>query len=620
MLRASMSTVGSPPSVRTYSFGTYELDRTGELRKFGTHIRLQNKPFLLLLALVERPGEMITRAELQKRLWPDTFVNFDESLNIAVKKVRIALCDNPDSPAFVETVPGQGYRFIASVGWLGEDLRVTVPDTIRFNSHPPPRWRRRSVAAVAAALAVITAAIALLMPSPSPRVFHSLAVLPFENLSVDQGQDYFVDGVTDELITDVARGSELRITSRTSIMQYKNIHRPMREIARELGVDAVLEGSVRRDGNHVHITAQLIDARTDTHVWAGSYDADSSDIGPVQNELAQTVIRKTGVAVRAISRPRKPINPEARDAYLLGRFYLSSGDIAKGRESFQKAIALQPDYAQAWSGLSTSYGAEGVIGTAPPAEVRAQQEAAARKALELDDSLAEAHKDMAVFYYFYKWDWPNAERESARAVELNPSYAEGHHIRGYVMQTLNRRDEAMREEKTAFELDPSRLSSIFTALIRAHQFDAAVKDAQMRVESHSDYANLHAGLAACYWLNGMDKEAAKELEIALRLNGNKDAALKVHRAFERGGYPAVLELQLSEAKDQAKSRYVPPMKFANLYADLKEKDQTLHYLEAAYEARSPSLVHLQSNPHLEFVHSEPRYRAIVEKLHMPPAY
>src|ERR1051326_4850301 len=189
MLRASMSTVGSPPSVRTYSFGTYELDRTGELRKFGTHIRLQNKPFLLVLALVGRRGEMITRVELQKRLWPDTFVNFDESLNIAVKKVRIALCDNPDSPAFVETVPGQGYRFIASVGLMGEDLRVTVPDTIRFNSHPPPRWRRRSVAAVVAALAVIIAAIALLMPSPSPRVFHSLAVLPFDNLSVDHGQD-----------------------------------------------------------------------------------------------------------------------------------------------------------------------------------------------------------------------------------------------------------------------------------------------------------------------------------------------------------------------------------------------------------------------------------------------
>ncbi len=279
-------------------------------------------------------------------------------------------------------------------------------------------------------------------------------MLPLENLSGDPAQDYFADGMTDELITILAKNSGLRVISRTSAMQYKKAHRPLPDIARELGVDGILEGSVGRFGGRVHVNVQLVHAPSDTHVWAESYDRDLSDVSALQNELARTIARQVGLTVSVSASPQRRISPEAHDAYLLGRYYWFAEDYKKSGQYFQKAIDLQPDYAAAWSGLADYYGAIAVTGQARPEAVMPQAEEAARRAVALDDSLPEAHNSLAAIYLFYRWDWERAERESARTVELNPNFAEGHHLRGYVLQTLNRTDEALQEQKKAMELDP----------------------------------------------------------------------------------------------------------------------------------------------------------------------
>jgi tetratricopeptide (TPR) repeat protein len=356
-------------------------------------------------------------------------------------------------------------------------------------------------------------------------------------------------------------------------------------------------------------------------LWAESYDRDLKDISYLQGELAQTIAKQVGLSASPGPTREKSINPAAHEAYLLGRYYWFGGPLEKSRQFFQEAIDVQPDYAEAWSGLAHYYGAIGATGTGPASSVIAQVEAAARKSVELDDSLPEGHSAMAGLYYFYKWDWERAERESARAIELNPSYAEGHHLRGYILQTLNRTDEALQEQKKSKELDPfARPWVMVNALIDARQFDAALKDARIRSEHQPDSAGVHEILSNAYWMKGMEQEASTELELSLILGGEKDAAAKVHNAFQRGGFRAVLELRLDELKQRAKRGYVSPMSFAELYGALRRKEETLRFLEASYEEHSPQLVHIQSNAVFDFLHSEPRYQTIVKNMGLTPAY
>jgi len=284
-------------------------------------------------------------------------------------------------------------------------------------------------------------------------------------------------------------------------MQYKKAQRPVRDIARELGVDGILEGSVGRSGGRVHVNTQLIYAPSDTHIWAESYDRDLQDVGSLQTELAQTIARQVGLRVSAPASPQRRISPEAHDAYLMGRYYWFAGNYEKSRESFQKAISLQGDYAAAWSGLADSYLATGLMGGGARREaVAAPGEEAARKAVVLDDSLAEAHNTMAAYYFFYLWDWAHAEQESARALELNPGFAEGHHVRAYVLQALNRTDEALQEEKKAMELDPfARPCELTRALIHARRFDAALNEARLRAEAQPDNSCTHGYFSDAYW-------------------------------------------------------------------------------------------------------------------------
>jgi TolB-like protein/DNA-binding winged helix-turn-helix (wHTH) protein len=637
-------------TARTAVFGPYALDlRSGELRKFGTRVKIGEQPFQILLVLLERRGELVTREELRAKLWAnDTFVDFDHGLNSAVQRLRDCLSDSAGKPRWVETLPRRGYRFIGQVDWSEKGFASEIvpqpgdgseernsDDPERHAAGPEPYSRLRNPPAVWARVAFLIAGVLVLLSAGTliaQRIqrahsakramrIKSLAVLPLENLSGDPAQEYFADGMTDEVITMLAKNNSLRVISRTSVMQYKKVHRPLGEIARELGVDGILEGSVSRVGNRVHLTAQLIHAASDTHVWAESFDRDIGDVGSLQNELAQNIAKQVGATASVSGKVEKRIKPEAHDAYLLGRYYWFAGDYEKSRESFQKAIDLQPDYAAAWSGLADSHTGSVAEGMFSPDAVMPQAEAAARKALELDDLDSEAHRAAAAIQFFYRWDWEAADREAARAVELNPNFGENHHLRAYVLSALNRTDESLQEDRKAMELDPVvRPWELGYSLLRARQFDAAVNELRIRSEARPTDAWLHGVLSEAYLHKGMESEAEQESEQFMRLGDELKLADEQHQVFIRGGFHAVLEWKLNRYKQSATKRYVSPIEFAELYAQLNRKEETLRYLDLAYEQHAPFIAHLQCNSHFDFLHFEPRYRAIVKKMGLPPAY
>ena len=614
----------TPTSVDFVNFGEFEVNlRSRELRRDGAVVRLPDQSFEVLSMLLERPGELVSRDEIRKRLWSgDTFVDFDHGLNNAVNRLRDALGDSADSPRFVGTLPRRGYRFIGPMVEAPASGGHTNPVDVQVHTLTSPGSRRHVYRRIALA-ATLSVLVAIVVWRTVPRrpAIHTLAVLPFQNFSGDQGQEYFADGMTDELITMLAKNRGLRVVSRTSVMRYKKIQRPLREIAHELGADGILEGSVARRGNQVHVTAQLIHVGSDTHLWAESYDRDVNDVSALQNELAQAIARQVGLSISTPAIPDKAIKSESHDAYLLGRYYWFAGDNKKSRACFQKAIALQPDYAAAWSGLADSYIGAAASGEERPKDVMPQGDEAAHRALALDDSLAEAHNTMAADYYFYRWDWKRAERESARAVELNPSYAEGHHLRGYILGTLNRTDEAIAEQKKSIELDPfARPWAVTLALIHARRFDGALTEARIRSEAQPDNSDLHYFLFDAYLHNGMEAEAAREWEVSYQVGGNKDAALAVQQAFQRKGMEGAFEWYLSNLETKSTKSYISPIEFADTFAVLKRKQEALDYLELSYGERVPWLTHIQEDANFDFLHSEPRYQAIVNKMGLQPAY
>jgi len=612
----------------------------------------------LLTLLVEGNGQLVSRDEIVEKIWgKDVFLDTEHGINTAIRKIRHVLGDDPEQPRFVQTVTGKGYRFIAAATSIdhvgngrdgaGERVSPFTPplpgDTPLGNAEiglpgegidavkPVVKRSRWPIAALV--VVVLTGVIVVLVRTNSistrdgtftrsvkPQI-HSLAVLPLENLSGDPAQEYFADGMTDEVITMLAKNTGLRLVSRTSVMQYKKVHRPLADVARELGVDGILEGSVGRSGNRVHINAQLIYAPKDMHLWAESYDRDLNDLTSLQSDLAQDIARQVGLTTAAVSRAERHINPEAHDAYLLGRHYWFVSQYKKSREYFQKAIDLQPDYAAAWSGVADYYTASAVEGQITQEVAIAQAEPAARKAIELDDSLADAHHAMAAVYYFLRWDWNAAEKESGRAIELNPHYSEIHHLRSYLFDTLSRTDESLQEERKAMELDPfARPFGLALALLYAHQFDAALQEALARSDVQHNDATLVWIAGDIYTYKGMQAEGVQEWERALLLWGDKKHAAEMQRAFRRGGFRAVLEWNLSDVQRTATTKYVSPMEFAFCYARLGRKDETIRYLERAYQEHIPFLVHLPHDPNFYFVHSDPRYRAIVNKMGLPPAY
>jgi TolB-like protein/DNA-binding winged helix-turn-helix (wHTH) protein len=622
----------------TARFGPYEVDlRTGQVRKFGIRIKLGEQPWQILAMLLERPGELVTREELRAKLWSDTFVDFDHSLNSAVQRLRESLSDTADQEKWIETVPRRGYRFVGQVQWAESNGSAGAPANSRAPGAvdpvaqdgfeeptvpQPERLRRFGWRPVTAALAFLLVAGAIgefvhreTVARGVPTI-RSLAVVPLANLSGDPSQDYFADGMTDELITALAKNRNLRVVSRTSAMQYKGVQRNVRDIARELGVDGILEGSVERSGSRVHMTVQLIYAPTDSHVWAESYDRDVTQAYSLPEELSQTVAKEVKAATSPAP-PQRYLNPEAHDAYLRGRFFWFSFNMPQALSYFEKAIQLQPDYAAAWSGLADTYGLSG-MGERLPREVSSKMFDAARKALELDDSLPEAHNSMAAWYLFYGWDLQHADSESKRAVELNPDYAEGHYLRHKALMVMNRLDEAEAETKRALDLDPfSRPFGLGGFYIQTRQYDAAISELRTRHAARPTDLGIVWWLSEVYWLKGMYREWQQALEEGLQLQHRPEALASEHQAWVHGGEKAVEQWGAERAKARARKSYVSEFDLATDIAHTGDKDQMLKHLEAAYRDRDPDLIELQYEPVFDILHSDPRYQALVKKIGLP---
>ena len=629
-------------------FDEFELDCSCyQLLRVGRRIKLEKLPMELLILLLEKEGHLVTREEIVDRLWgPDVFLDTEHGINTAIRKIRGALRDDPEMPRFVQTVTGKGYRFVAPINRIAEergngnhngtefvprDTAQTQTDLLVPISPPQSHHRvgsvlRKGVLVVVGAIGI--AAILLGMNvrglrqrwfahAEEPRI-HSLAVLPLENLSGDPAEEYFADGMTDELITRLAQNQALRVISRTSVMQYKKVHRPLADVARELGVDGILEGSVERSGNRIHLNAQLIYAPHESHLWAESYDRDLNDLAVLQSELARTIAREVGLTTTPFSPAARRIRPEAYNAYLLGRYYWFGGKAAKSREYFEKAIELQPDYAAAHAGLADSYFFE--VANDPPKpelhEVMKKGEQALRQALALDDSDAHAHNTMAASSFFLGWDVQTGERESARAAELNPRDAEAHYVRCWILFALRRSDEALREERLSMEIDP-RLhpAALGEALRLARQYDAGIAELRARAEVQPEDQEVHEALSDLYWQKQMYAESMRELAKTYEPN----TATELEDAFRRGGAQGAAEWRLAHMKKLQARTYVSPLDLAAIAARAGHKEETLRYLEQSCEVHVPWLVFIGSDPEFDFIRSEPRYQAIMKKMGLPSA-
>src|SRR4051812_15506380 len=498
------------------SFGVFDIDlRTGEVRKQGLRIRLQRQPFELLALLIERAGEVVTREELQQKLWPaNTFVDFDHGLNKAINKIRETLGDSADAPRFVETVSRRGYRFLADVRPIALPGTPAETATDVLALPPLPAVERRSATWVAAALVAVLATSGLIWglraARHAPSAPRSIAVLPLESLSSDPSQDYFADGMTDELITELGRISALRVISRTSAMAYKHTRKPLPEIARELNVDAVVEGTVLRSGDVVRITAQLIDGATDRHLWSDSYQGELRNTLALQNSVARAIAREIRVTINpreeAALRNAKAVDPAAYESYLKGRYFWNkrtADGLSTALAYFNQAIEQDPSYAPAYSGLADTYALLGdwQYAVMTPGEALPKAKAAAMHAIALDPTLGEGHNSLAFCLDGFDWNFGEAGKEFERALALNPGYATAHHWYAWHLALLRRYDDALVEMRKAVNLDPLSLvinADLAELLGLAGAYDEAIQQSRKTLELDPAFGLAHNHLGQAY--------------------------------------------------------------------------------------------------------------------------
>lgn len=637
--------------VSVVRFGTYEIAlHSGELRKAGVRVRVQQQPLKLLEILLERPAEIVTREELRTRIWPnESFGDFDQAVNAAVAKLRSALGDSADNPRYIETLPKRGYRFIAEVAAVNEAPLhgLEVPD--RGLARTKDRDRAFADRALASkrpwllASKTVTFALGSVLVILIFWIFHlrsrssgntllstpirSLAVLPLENLSGDASQDYFADGMTDELITVLGQIKALRVISRTSVMSYKRARKPLPQIARELNVDAVVEGTVLRSGSQVRITSQLIQASSDRHVWAHSYEGDLRDTLVLQNTVARAIADQIQIELtpqeQAVLKNTKAVNPEAYEDYLKGRYFWNkrtADGLKKAVAYFDQAIDKDPNYAKAYSGLADSYALLGVweYGVLDPREAGPKAKAAATKALELDDTLSEAHTSLASVGVF-EWDWDTAEKEYKRAIALNPGYATAHHWYAWHLSEMGRNSEAIAEMRKAESLDP--LSLIISAdlahiLLVGRLYDESIEQSRKTLELDPNFAVAHSELGQAYEQKRMYNEAITELQKAIVFSGgNTTYRSNLAHAYAVTGRTTQALKILNGLKNRSNQRLSHASEIALIYAGLDEKNQAITWLERAYEQRFDPSILLQ--PAFDPLRSDPRFQDLVRRIGFP---
>jgi TolB-like protein/DNA-binding winged helix-turn-helix (wHTH) protein/Flp pilus assembly protein TadD len=612
-------------------FGIYEISfQSGELRKAGVKIKVQQQPLKLLELLLEHPGEIVTREELRSRIWPsESFGDFDQAVNVAIAKLRGALGDSAENPRYIETLPRRGYRFIAEVAVVDTTKPVTEANR---NPSVDKRlglqlgWKITGLTLVVV-LVVLTSWMLYPRRGPSPEI-RSLAVLPLESLSIDASQDYFADGMTDELITDLSQISALRVISRTSVMPYKRVRRPLPDIARELNVDAVVEGTVLRSGNRVRITAQLIQVPAERHLWAQSYEGDVGDALTLQSQVAQTIADQIRVKLnpreQAALKNKKAVDPGAYEAYLKGRYFWNKRT-AKGLKTavayFHQAIEQDPNYAPAYSGLADSYALLGdwQYAVMTPKEAFPKAKAAAIKALELDSTLGEAHNSLAFILDGFDWDLSAGGKEFRRAIELNPGYATAHHWYAWHLSLLGRFDEAIAEMRTAESLDPLSLivnADLAELLVLAHSYDESIQQSHKTIEMDPKFALAHNQLAQAYLQKHMYDDAIAELQKAVQLSPDSPAFIaNLARAYVASGKRSEAVKLLSDLKKRSTPGYSNAAEIAVIYASLGDTDQAMSWLEKGYEERFNPGVLLR--PGFDPLRSDRRFQDLLRRIGLP---
>ena len=611
----------SVPSAARVCFRTFALDlASGELHSNGRKVPLPPKSFEILRALTEHPGEVVTRDELRGKLWStNTYVEFDDGLNHAVQKLRQVLGDSAEHPEFIETLPRYGYRFIATV------------DSARNPKPARESLRGRLFVITAVLVAVAAALIVLNVRSGRSRLLgvrsdapiRSLAVLPLLNLSGDPQQDYFADGMTDALITDLAKVQAVKVISRTSVMQFRDAKKPLPEIARTLGVDGILEGSVQRSGEHVRITVQLIRAPTDTHLWAQSYARDTRDVLTLQGEIARDVAREIKVALTPeesthLSRAR-PVKPEAYEFYLKGQYHYykwNPEDFKKAVDYFQKTIDADPHWAPSYAALANAYGWLWIDGAIPPQEALPRFSAALKTALEIDPTLPEVHYTQAAAAFYYRWNWDEADQEFRQALALDPSLVEARFEYAWFLSTMGRLPEAIAEAQRAVERDPLSVSAnlaLGSVYSVARQDEKAIAQLQRTAAIETSDPRPYEFLCSAYEQQRMYEDAIREYGKAMKLWGAKpDELAGLERAYKQSGATGYWKWKLSKAKSRQAAYEI-----AVMYAQLGDARQAAVWLEKAYEGHAWQMVQLKTFPEWDPIRSDRRFQELLHRMNFP---
>ena len=625
-----------PHTAERLRFGEgFELDaRAYELRRSGRVLKLERIPMELLLLLMEERGHLVSRDRIVERVWgKGVFLDTDNSINAAVRKIRRVLKDSPEQPRFVQTITGRGYRFIATVEEAGAAIERPTPIAPASDGRPRASRVRARLGLALLLLTVASMAAApwlvarLRHPAGAIPSLRSIAVLPLDNLSGDSSQDYFVDGMTDALTTDLAKVSSLRVISRTSAMRYRGTKKGMPEIAGELNVDGIVEGSVTRSGNRVRITAQLIHAPTDRHLWAETYERDLDDVLRLQREVAQAIAQQ----VRAQLTPQQQlrlgsastVNPEAYDAYLRGRYYMTAAGttlqtLDTAKEYYEESIRRDPAFALAYAGLADSYvGLASFRHLSPERAYRSAKEALG-KALELDGNLGEAHTTLALLSWRHEWDWANAEREFNSAIDLNASYDCARASYANYLAWNGRRAEALAETTRGRELNPGSSFAIVESAVYFHLRDyPSLVDASRRgvASDPNEWLEHHfLGIG----LEGLGKrlEAIPEYRKAVEMShGDQDAVAALAHAYAADGRRAEAETMLRDLERTASDRYLSPYLIATIYAGLGNKDKAFELLEKACQERCWDIPwQIKADLRIDNLRSDPRFEAVLHRV------
>jgi TolB-like protein/DNA-binding winged helix-turn-helix (wHTH) protein/Tfp pilus assembly protein PilF len=641
----------------TIHFEGFELDPGAfELRRDGQLIKLERIPLQLLLLLAENRQRLVTREEILRAIWGENvFVDADNSINTAVRKARQALKDDPENPRFLRTVPGKGYRFTAEVKSVNstvspeglasvEKLPQESPTPANDDPDVPSPLRNKWAILTLIGVLIVVGALLMLRSRPNPPPQPStrkamLAVLPFVNLSGNPGEEYLADGMTEELITQLGGldPNRLGVIARTSSMQYKGASKSAAQVAHELGVDYVLEGSVRWNDQRVRVTAQLIQASDQTHLWAADFDRDPGDVLRLQSDLALAISNKIELTlsppVRARLADAPPVNAAAHDAYLLGLHELdlrTKSGVERSIAEFQNAIALDPQYASAHAALARAYSLAPVVRAMAPIEAMPKARDAALRAIELDPGLASGHSTLGFVKAHYEFDWPGAEREYLRALALNPNDAYAHFFySNSYLSPLGRHAQAIEEMRKAVAIDPFSApvqAFLGRTYIWARQYDQALEQFQKVAEMFPGFAIDHERLAQLHAFMGrFDQAIAEDTKARLLSGENEKSALAkeaiLRHAWTTQGAPGYWKtlVELSQTAENPPEAYNSPFGTAILYAQLGDKARALNALEQAYEQRSLAMTEINIEPAFDPIRGEPRFKALLQRVRLQGA-